>query len=311
MHLSKARWYIKLNVRNTYNQLCITSDDKYKTVLWTREGLFESLVMSFGLMKALSFFQSYINDTQAAFRDRYVTTYLNDVLIYSDNFGEHRIRVRSFWKALSGAVLHVKQEKFEFQKKEGKHLELIIGRGGNNMDSDKVVAVEIWPVPQSTFNFWSFFGFTNFYRWLISNLSQIVHQLTVVTRKGVKFKWSEEDQQAFETLRKAFVTTPVVAHFDWTKKMVVEINVWNCVSVGVLSQQGDNGVLHPVTFYSKKHFTAESNYKIYDKELMVIVSAFEKWQAELESVESYIHVLSDPKKQEYFISNKNLSRLQV
>ena len=74
----------------------------------------------------------------------------------------------------------------------------------------------------------------------------------------------------------------------------------------MLSQYGDDGLLHPVAFFSKKHSPAECNYEIYDKELMAIVRTFEEWRAELQSVENPIQVLSDHKNLEYFMTNKML-----
>ena len=73
-------------------------------------------------------------------------------------------------------------------------------------------------------------------------------------------------------------------------------------------QEGD---LHPVAFFSKKHSPAECNYEIYDKELMAIIRCFEEWRPELESTPHPIRVLSDHKNLEYFMSTKLLSRRQA
>jgi len=83
------------------------------------------------------------------------------------------------------------------------------------------------------------------------------------------------------------------------------------VSAGILSQYEDEGVLHPVAFYSKKHSPAECNYEIYDKELMAIVRAFEEWRPRLEGSRHPIQVLSDHKNLEYFMSTKLLNRRQA
>lgn len=91
----------------------------------------------------------------------------------------------------------------------------------------------------------------------------------------------------------------------------MEIDASDWVSAGVLSQQGEDRVLHLVAFYSKKHSPAEANYEIFDKKLMVIVGVFEEWRAELEPVESLIWMLLDHKNLEYFILNKNLRRRQA
>ena len=72
-------------------------------------------------------------------------------------------------------------------------------------------------------------------------------------------------KKAFEALKMAFTTAPILQHFDFEKAIVVETDASDFVSAGVLSQPDDNGVLRPVAFFSKKHSPAECNYEIYDK----------------------------------------------
>jgi hypothetical protein len=70
---------------------------------------------------------------------------------------------------------------------------------------------------------------------------------------------------AFERLKEAFTTAPVLRHFDFDHEIVVETDASDFVSAGVLSQYDKEGKLHPVAFFSKKHSPAECNYEIYDK----------------------------------------------
>jgi hypothetical protein len=86
----------------------------------------------------------------------------------------------------------------------------------------------------------------------------------------------EQCSRSFELLKQAFTTAPVLRYFDYDKDIIMETDASNYVSAGVLSQYDDDGILHPVAFFSKKHSLAEYNYEIYDKELMVIVRAFEE-----------------------------------
>ena len=77
-------------------------------------------------------------------------------------------------------------------------------------------------------------------------------------------------------LKKRVTTAPVLMHFDPTKKAYIETDSSDYITVGVLSQIGDDGELHPVAFYSRKMILAECNYKIYDKELLAIIKSFEQ-----------------------------------
>jgi hypothetical protein len=135
--------------------------------------------------------------------------------------------------------------------------------------------------------------------------------MTRLTRKNTHFIWSDECSQSFETLKQAFTTAPIVRHFDYDREIIVETDASDYVSAGVLSQYDDEGILHPVAFFSKKHTPAECNYEIYDKELMAIIRAFEEWRPELEGALHPIQVLSDHKNLEYFMSTKLLNRRQT
>jgi hypothetical protein len=109
-------------------------------------------------------------------------------------------------------------------------------------------------------------------------------------------------------LKNTFTSAPVLARFDCDHDVIVETETSDYISAGVLSEYDDDGILHPVAYFSKKHFLAECNYKIYNKELMAIVCAFEEWRLELQSVINPIHVLSDHKNLEYFTTTKLLNR---
>jgi len=100
----------------------------------------------------------------------------------------------------------------------------------------------------------------------------------------------------------------MIRHIDYEREIIVETDASDYVSDGILSQHDDDGILHPVAFYSKKHSTAECNYKIYDKELLAIVWAFEEWRPHLEGSSQPIQVLTDHKNLEYFMSTKLLNR---
>lgn len=179
------------------------------------------------------------------------------------------------------------------------------------MDPAKVDTIVHWPALRNLKDIQSFLGFANFFRRFIYGFSRLAAPLTALTRKDVKFVWDEKCEHAFQGLKKAFTSQPILLHFDPDRKTVIETNASDYVSGGILSQYDDDGILHPVAYFSKKHSPAECNYEIYDKELMAIVRAFEEWRPELEGSTSPIDVISDHKNLEYFASSKQLSRRQA
>lgn len=93
--------------------------------------------------------------------------------------------------------------------------------------------------------------------------------------------------------------------------MFVECDASDFVSSGILSQEDDQGTLHPVAFMSKKYDPAECNYEIYDKELLAIVRCFECWRPEPQGTHHQITVITDHANLRYFMTTKQLSRRQV
>ena len=74
--------------------------------------------------------------------------------------------------------------------------------------------------------------------------------LTALTKKNIVFKWEEPEQNAFESIKKAFNTVPILQHFDLDKECVVETDISDYISSAVLSQPDHEGVLHPIAFLS-------------------------------------------------------------
>ena len=73
------------------------------------------------------------------------------------------------------------------------------------------------------------------------------------------------------------------------------------MSEGILSQYNKNDVLHLITYFFKKHNSAECNYKIYNKELIVIICMFKEWCSELKDFTYSINVIMNHKNLEYFM----------
>ncbi|KAG0158414.1 hypothetical protein PDIDSM_5928 [Penicillium digitatum] len=258
-NLKGMKFFTKIDIISAFNNLRIAKGQEYLTAFRTRLGLFESLVMPFGLTGAPASFQRFINDTLREYLDCFCTAYLDDILIYSRTRAEHIEHVRKVLQHLREAGLFAKLSKCEFCVSETKFLGIIIGEDG---------------IP--------FIGFGNFYRRFIRDFSKVIAPLVRLTKKDVRFEWTPVCQLSFEALKKAFTSAPVLKAFDWSKEIVLETDASDFVSAGVLSQYDDAGILHPIAFFSKKHSAAECNYEIYDKELLAIIRCFEEWRPELE-----------------------------
>ena len=309
--ISKAKYFTKLDVVAAFNKLRMADGDEKLTAFRTSFGLFEYLVMPFGLCNAPSSFQRYINDTLHGFLLDFVSAYIDDILIYSKTRREHEIHVRQVLEKLRGAGLQIDIEKCAFFQRSVKYLGLIITTDGIRMDPEKLSAVADWAIPRSLREVQAFLGFANFYRRFIPRFSAIAAPLTNLTKKGIAFNWSPSCQAAFADLKQRFVSGPVLKHFDFDLPCRIETDASDYVSGGVLMQPDNEGQWRPVAYFSSKMSPAECNYEIYDKELLAIIRALETWRPELESTDTPVEVVSDHRNLEYFMSSKRLSRRQA
>ena len=184
------------------------------------------------------------------------------------------------------------------------------------MDEDKVETGRNWSREKKTkngclnniFEVQQPLGFCNYYWRFIPKYSEKAEPLTRLTNNDEPFVWESEQQLAFETMVTAFTMASALRHFDYEREVIIEIDASDYESAGVLSQRADEGVLHPVAYYSKKHSLAECNYDIYDKELMAIIKALEEWRPECEDAAYPLQLITDNENLEYFITKKILNR---
>jgi len=156
----------------------------------------------------------------------------------------------------------------------------------------------------------SFLGFINFYRRFINKYSEIVVPLTRLTRKNTPWLWSEDCQQAFDTLKSTFTSAPVLTHWDPNAPIFIESDASDYTLAAILSTQVGTEI-HPIAFHSQTFSAAELNYDVHDKELLAIYEAFCKWRHYLEGTSIPVEVLTDHKNLTYFQESKLLSRRQA
>ena len=309
--MSKTQYFTKLDVVTAFNKLWMVKGDEWLTVFHIHYGLYKYLVMLFELFNVSASFQNYINDILQDYLDVFCTTYINDILIYSDILKEHRQHVWQILQKLQRAGLQLDIDKCEFHVQEVKYLELIIGVDGIKMDPVKVEAIQTWPTPINEQDVWDFLEFTNFYWQFIKRFSRLVWLLTQLTKKDTLFQWKSDCEAVFQQLKKAFTEALILQHFNWTHEVTVEINTSDTVIADVLLQKNKNSQLQSVTYFSSKMFSAEINYDIYDKKLLAIIQVFEEWCSELKDSEEPVQVLCNHKNLEWFMTTKSLSQWQT
>jgi len=267
--------------------------------------------MPFGLTNAPATFQRFMNNVFSNLLDVCIVVYLDDILIYSDDITQHQSHVKEVLKRLRKLGLYAKAEKCKFHLDTIEYLGYVLSPSGLTMSDAKVKTIQEWPEPKKIKDIQSFLEFANFYRCFCFNYSDIVILLTHLTRKNTPWNFDDKYRVAFNTLKQAFTSTPILMHWVLDAQLVVETDTLDYALTAILSIMTKDNEIHFIAFHSQTFSALELNYNVHDKELLAIFEAFKIWRHYLEGSASPIDIVTDHKNLEYFSTTKILIRQQA
>ncbi|GAU34277.1 hypothetical protein TSUD_321230 [Trifolium subterraneum] len=301
--LRGATIFSKIDLRSGYHQIRIRTSDVSKTAFRTRYGHYEFLVMPFGLTNAPAVFMDYMNRIFQPYLDKFVVSFIDDILIYSKDPQEHAEHLTIVLNILREKQLYAKFSKCEFWLSEVKFLGHVISQGGVSVDPSKVEAVLNWERPRTVSEIRIFLGLAGYYRRFILGFSEIALPLTRLTRKGAAFVWNELCENSFNLLKQKLTSAPVLVIPDPDKKYVVYCDASNKGLGCVLMQESA-----VVAYASRQLKPHEENYPTHDLELAAIIFALKIWRHHLYGVQFALY--SDHKSLRYLFDQKELNMRQ-
>ncbi|KAJ9519051.1 hypothetical protein QJQ45_003519 [Haematococcus lacustris] len=276
--LAGARVFSKIDLKSGYHQIRVAEADIHKTAFRTRYGHYEYTVMPFGLCNAPATFQRLMNDIFRPHLDQFVLVYLDDILIYSRSEAEHLEHLRTVLGLLRQHQLYANLSKCAFFLPSMDFLGHIISTAGIHPDPAKIRAMVEWPVPRNLNDLRSFLGSANYYRRLIHHHAHLILPLTNLLKAETPWLWGPEQQKAFERVKAALASNPVVRPPDFSRPFTVKTDASLYAIGAVLSQRDDNGAEYVVAYESRKLQPAEINYPTHDRELLAVVHALTLWR---------------------------------
>jgi hypothetical protein len=281
--LASSVWFSTLDLRAGYHQIGMAAGEEYKTAFQTHHGHFEYKVMPYGVTGGPATFQGVMNEILAPILRKFVLVFVDDILIYSKTLEDHAQHLQQVFAVLEQQGLKVKKSKCAFAKKEFAYLGHIISAQGVSTDKGKVAPIIKWQPPTNVKELRSFLGMTGYYRKFIKSYGIISRTLTDFLKKGAQYVWNSKKEAAFQALKSALVTAPVLALPDFSKTFIVETDACSKGVGAVLIQ--DN---HPLAFISKALGPRHRGLSTYEKECLAILMAVDKWRSYLQHGEFVI-----------------------
>jgi len=270
--LRGSLYFSKLDIRAGYHQILVRPEDRVKTAFRTHNGHYEWVVMPFGLSNAPATFQAVMNDLFRPFLRKFVLVFFNDILVYSSDWSRHLEHLSLVLQVLHNDKFYVNLSKCSFGQLQVDYLGHVVFGRGVEMEPTKLQAVREWPTPSSVTQLRAFLGLTGYCRRFIRHYAVIAGPLTDLLQKN-GFQCFPTVQAAFEHLKTALVSTPVLALPDSSKPFILEIDA-STVGIGVvLAQDG-----HPIAYFSKKLSSRLQQQSAYVRELYAITEVVAKFR---------------------------------
>ncbi|GFY35259.1 retrovirus-related Pol polyprotein from transposon 297 [Trichonephila clavipes] len=258
LHDAKSTAFMStLDLKYGYHQVEVNSADQDKTAFVCPFGTFRYKRMPFGLRNAPATFQRLMDQFRNGLPNVNILVYLDDIVVLSETFEQHIEDLRM----------------------------------GIEVDQDKTAAIQNIPSLRNLKQLQSFLQTCSWYRKFIPNFSDIARPLSNLSKKSTAWKWSEIEQQAFQTLKQCLITPPILRQVDPKKPFIIRTDA-SSYTLGAVLLQGESPTdEQPVEYASRLLSSAEKNYSTTEREALAIVWALNKFRGYIEGAE--ITVASD------------------
>ena len=267
--IGNAKLVSTFDMLKGYWQVPLTQRAREISAFVTPSGLYQYKVMPFGMKNAPATFQRMVNKLVRDIDG--CEGYIDDVVIFSDNWSDHIRQIERFFQIMREAKLTINLMKSEFGKATVKYLGHIVGQGQVRPLDAKIQTIVKYPIPTSRKELARFLGMAGYYRNFCLNFSEIAAPLTNLLSKKVKFVWTDDCQLAFDKVKLLLQKSPVLKSPDYEKPFKLIIDSSDIGTGSVLVQEASDGLDHPVSYFSKKFLKYQKNYSVVEKETLGLV----------------------------------------
>ena len=308
--LKGAKIFSTIDLRSGYNHIALGKSSRGKTAFVTPFGKYEFLMVPFGLAQAPAYFQLLMNKVLKGLK--FAMTYLDDIIIFSENELQHLEHLEIVFSRLQEAGLKMKHSKCDFFKSEIHYLVHLISPEGISSLPNKLDWIRHMPALKDAKEIKQFSGLTGYYTKFVPRFADISRPLTTLTKKDRKFEWTPACQKSFELLKETLCGEPVLKYAVTSKPYTLYTDASKFSWAGVLTQSHTTVIDgkstttdHPVAFVSGLFRGSQLNWAALMKEAFAIYMSVKKLSFYL--TDAQILLRSDHKPLEKFLLKNMLN----
>src|SRR4051812_46706108 len=300
--LSKKTHFCFLDGYSGFSQIPVKAQDQEKTTFTCPYGTYAYRRMPFGLCNAPATFQRCMSAIFHGFCEEIVEVFMDNFSVYRTSFDNCLHNLDEVLQRCEETNLVLNWEKCHFMVNEGIVLGHKISERGIEVDKAKIEAIENMPCPRDIKGICSILGHAGFYRRFIKDFSKISKPLTNLLQIYVTFVFDDDCKEAFETLKKALTTDPIVQPPDWSLCFEIMCDASD-FSVGVVLGQRVDKKLYVIHYASNTLDAAQKNYATIEKEFLAVIFAYDKFRPYI--VDSQVTIHTDHAAIKYLMTNKD------
>ena len=275
--LAGASVFSVLDLKSGFWQIQMQEDSKQKTAFSTHNGLYEFLTMPFGLVNSGASFQRLMGHILRGLEYRFALIYIDDIIIFSKSVDEHLDHLEEVFRRLRDANVKLNPKKCSFVKQRVEYLGHVVTLEGISPNPDKVRVVQEYPTPTNLKELRSFLGLANYYRRFVRGFSHIANPLNALTKKNVPFVWTVACAEAFDKLKRALVSAPILAYPNFREPFLLFVDA-SSTGIGFTLAQIQNGKEVVIAYNGRGLNQAEQNYSTTEREALALVEGIKKFQ---------------------------------
>lgn len=270
---SNCNIYTSLDLKSSFNLLPLNPFCR-KYFSFILDGIVYSYTcMPFGYINASSALVKALR--QVLGHLQFVSMYIDDILIFSSTPERHIKDVLQVLQLLSEYGFKLNASKCSFFQKTVKFLGFMISANKVTLDTSRIEAIQNYPRPCNVKQVRSYLGVINYYNKFIPKYAGTLIPLYDLLKKGVRFKWTEREQEAFDNIKESFHKNIHLMIADFNYPFILACDSSNSAIGSILFQEID-GCRRIVSYISKRLNPAQRNYSINELELLAIVYSVNK-----------------------------------
>ena len=271
--LAGSTYFCVLDMNSAYHQISIDPADRVKTTITTPFGNWQYRRMCFGLSSAPFTCAKLLNIVLGELSPKTCVTYFDDIIVHGKSVDEVLTGLDCVLSRLSSAGLTLSLSKCQFFRRETMFLGQIVSKGSVSADPVKVQKVRDWPEPRTAKELSSFLGLCTYFKKYVKDFARIASPLFHLTNRDVRFEWTSVHAAAFEKMKAALTSAPVMALPRFGPDagiFTLDCDASN-ESIGAVLLQEQDGVERVIAYDSKRLSKSQRNYSTTKKELLACV----------------------------------------